>query len=619
MSRRITVFMLAFIMLAVQLSVVPAGKAAAAGAITDVAITVENSLHQVNIQGTISAGSGKEVTITVSNPKGDIDFIEQTTSDATGRFAFLYYPSGSWEGKYTVTIGGETIAVPYKDEFRITAGPEDPGAPVWPPDSKLNAVAGNRSVTLTWNDAASSEGISGYRVTWADKSVMVYNSNTVHISGLTPEMLYTFKVEAVSPSGKWSMNGPSVSVTIPPDGSNGGGGDGNGGNGGNGGDSGNNSNSSNTGTGNPTVVLPRTEVKLENNLAVVSLGAAETVANIRLGDIGDHPLQVKAESVKVTLSRDTVAQWLEAAKQDKDAWVRVAASPVSGMVIGVNSVVNSPTSVQTIGMITDVSATLIGKDGKELPVAGVQSLMELAFPYEEGKADVELLGIYRFNNAAERWEYIGGVADPSRHEVVVQGNAGYRYALLQFNKSYADVPDAHWANRTLKVLSAKQIVTGMNDTSFDPQGTTTRAEFTALLVRALGIQPASKPAGFRDVTEGAWYTPSISAALEAGLIQGISDQEFAPNRYITREQIAVLLMRAYNRSGGTGHPEPADRIAPFQDKDELSAWAKAEVNQAVGLGLMRGRSDSVFAVKEPAVRTETAQAVLNLLQTLKKL
>lgn len=80
--------------------------------ITDITTSVDLSNKNITIQGNISTGSDREVTIMAINPTGDIDYINQTTSGDEGSFAFLYTPNVFYSGVYKVKIGGEDVTDP---------------------------------------------------------------------------------------------------------------------------------------------------------------------------------------------------------------------------------------------------------------------------------------------------------------------------------------------------------------------------------------------------------------------------------------------------------------------------------------------------------------------------
>ena len=72
-----------------------------------------------------------------------------------------------------------------------------------------------------------------------------------------------------------------------------------------------------------------------------------------------------------------------------------------------------------------------------------------------------------------------------------------------------------------------------------------------MLVRALGLTPTAGASSFTDVSDSAWYASSVATAVEAGLINGFEDGSFRPAANITREQIAVMIVKAINFAGVT--------------------------------------------------------------------
>ena len=92
------------------------------------------------------------------------------------------------------------------------------------------------------------------------------------------------------------------------------------------------------------------------------------------------------------------------------------------------------------------------------------------------------------------------------------------------------------------------IVSGVTPTQFEPERTITRAEFAAMIVRALGITATDGPA-FEDVANNAWFYSSVTAAAKAGLIVGYNGY-FRPDDLITREEMATIIAKAYFFAGG---------------------------------------------------------------------
>jgi len=163
----------------------------------------------------------------------------------------------------------------------------------------------------------------------------------------------------------------------------------------------------------------------------------------------------------------------------------------------------------------------------------------------------------------------------------------------------------------LSVLAARHVIRGKTSDRFAPNDAVTRAEFAALIARALGLR-ASAAAPFRDVARDAWYADAVSAVHEAGIAAGRSADVFDPHATITREEMAVMIVRAYLHVTGREMPQ-TDGAAYFADRSELHEWSAAYVDAAYSLGLVRGKPDRRFAPGDVSTRAESAQMILNLL------
>jgi DNA/RNA endonuclease YhcR with UshA esterase domain len=205
-------------------------------------------------------------------------------------------------------------------------------------------------------------------------------------------------------------------------------------------------------------------------------------------------------------------------------------------------------------------------------------------------------------------EYIGG--QYSNGYITAQINHFSKYAVLEVTKDFVDVPSGHWAAGVIQELVARQIVNGISETHFDPAREVTRAEFTAMLVRALNLTTAGDNP-FKDVSAASWYAQPISIAYEAGVVKGKNATMFDPNGRITREEMVVMVMQAYaieheNKQGN--YPD-----APFKDMNSVSKWAVHEVNAAASLQMINGRELGKFVPRGTSTRAEAVQIICNLL------
>lgn len=187
-------------------------------------------------------------------------------------------------------------------------------------------------------------------------------------------------------------------------------------------------------------------------------------------------------------------------------------------------------------------------------------------------------------------------------------------------KGFIDTTD-HWARDDIALLAKQGIVEGVDAQHFEPERPVTRAEFAVLLVRGLGLSETAEPADFEDVRADAWYAGAVNAAADAGLILGYQNR-FRPDDRITREEMTVMLVRAYHLatnidiSWNTGQVEPQLTREPLVDANRISPWARPAVLGAYVQGLVFGRPDGTFDPRARATRAEAAVMLGRLLRSL---
>ncbi|MCI9626773.1 MAG: hypothetical protein HFI90_08315 [Clostridia bacterium] len=171
--------------------------------------------------------------------------------------------------------------------------------------------------------------------------------------------------------------------------------------------------------------------------------------------------------------------------------------------------------------------------------------------------------------------------------------------------------EGHWAQKEISEMVEKGIVKGVSADSLGLGNATTRAEFAAMLVRALGLPETPQQGAFSDVPTDAWYAGALAAAKEAGILQG-ADGKANPEDNISREEMAKMLAAV---CAGRGI-EAAGEMKAFTDSGTVSEWARQGVTDSVKMGLMNGMEDGSFAPKEAALREQTIVVLERLLQLL---
>ncbi|WP_167577950.1 S-layer homology domain-containing protein [Ammoniphilus sp. YIM 78166] len=155
------------------------------------------------------------------------------------------------------------------------------------------------------------------------------------------------------------------------------------------------------------------------------------------------------------------------------------------------------------------------------------------------------------------------------------------------------------------------IFSGDANGRFRPNDRLTRQELAVLLTRLLDLQLEKGPSSFRDVRETMWGQPFIEAVKKAGIMVGDGKQTFRPTDYITREELAVLLVRMVEEK------TKELRQASVTDHQAISSWAKGAVQTAVDAGVMKLK-DQRFHPKQTVQRQEAAEIFVQAYELLQR-
>ena len=172
---------------------------------------------------------------------------------------------------------------------------------------------------------------------------------------------------------------------------------------------------------------------------------------------------------------------------------------------------------------------------------------------------------------------------------------------------FADVPSGSWYYDDVAYVYDTGLMTGLTATAFGPNLSTTRGMIVTILWRMENEPAAKHGCPFADVRRGSYYEQAIAWASENGIVTGFDSSTFAPDRAITREQLAAILFRfaAYR---GMDAVTLRENLSSFQDQAAISAYAVSALNWAVGEGLMQGTGDKL----EPTGNATRAQVAAML-------
>ena len=126
--------------------------------------------------------------------------------------------------------------------------------------------------------------------------------------------------------------------------------------------------------------------------------------------------------------------------------------------------------------------------------------------------------------------------------------------------NFSDVSADKWYNNAVSTLSRMGVIGGYADGTFRPDAPISRAEFAKIAVSFTQNTGSATYNYFTDVKTTDWFAPYVTAAKDAGLIEGYSDGSFKPESKITRAEACAIVNRTLGRKPSKAHMKISDRI-----------------------------------------------------------
>jgi len=592
----------------------------------------------------VAGSAGYKVLQSVTPGTNGIEIA--TVSDSVYRYTATGLTNGTayhFAVKAINSLGDSEASLP------VSATPATvPAAPV-----NVSAIAGNGQAAVSFAAPADHGGsaITEYEVTASPGNIVVTGTaNSITVPGLTNGTSYTFTVKAINRIGRGAPSAQSNAV-IP---------------------------RSPTGGESPSGSMPSASTQPETNLSeatilingkTVNAGTVtvtkrdgQTVMTVTLDPSKMADLLVsEGQRATVTISAantqiDAVVVQLrgKTVKQmeDKQAVVEIkqerATYTVPARQINIDSILGQmgkSTSLQDVTVHLEVAASSADR-AKAVEKAAAQGAFKLVAPPIDFRIKAAREGltiqVSKFGSYVERTIAIpdGGGTNRILTGVVVGANGtvrhvptkvvarqGKSYAVINSltNSTYAvvwkslDFRDManHWAEDAVNDMGSRWIIEGMADGGFSPDREITRAEFAAILVRGLGLQPASETTPFSDVKPSDWYSGALSTAYAYQLINGSEEGSVRPLERITREEAMAMIARAMKITELQSKlpVRTAESVLrPYADAADASAWAQSGIADCIQSGVVSGRGPTRLAPKAYMTRAEVATIVQRLLQ-----
>ena len=170
--------------------------------------------------------------------------------------------------------------------------------------------------------------------------------------------------------------------------------------------------------------------------------------------------------------------------------------------------------------------------------------------------------------------------------------------------AFSDLPADHWAKPYIDGLTARGILSGFPDGTFNPDQPMTRAQFAAQLAQAFDQMPAQRsPSDFQDLGADSWAYDGVNQAVALGFMEGYPGSVFQPDQTVPRVQVMAALVAGLNIQ------PPGDVTTVLQnhpDQGEIPAWARDKTAAAIAAQLIAAENNTPLTPNRPATRAEVA-------------
>lgn len=180
--------------------------------------------------------------------------------------------------------------------------------------------------------------------------------------------------------------------------------------------------------------------------------------------------------------------------------------------------------------------------------------------------------------------------------------------------AFSDI-SGHWARNSIEYVVGKKLFSGITDRMFGPDETMTRGMLVTVLGRAYGLDtaPYSAKSVFTDVPSTAYYAPYVAWAYEKKIVSGLGDGLFAPDKPVTRGEMAAIITN-YMKFIGKGNSSTADLT--YADIANIDSWGLEGVKFVTANGLMTGTSGNNFDFDGLSTRAQVATVMERLMKLI---
>ena len=177
------------------------------------------------------------------------------------------------------------------------------------------------------------------------------------------------------------------------------------------------------------------------------------------------------------------------------------------------------------------------------------------------------------------------------------------------SNAFNDISDVEWAVKPINYLYANGIINGTGYGKFSPNDFIKREEIAKIIVNAFELADENAATTFTDTDSSMWHYIFIASAQSKGIVNGISQTKFGVGDYVTRQDLAVMIYNAAVLSGKGFLKTKTD----FSDYGEIAEYAKTAVSSLAGDGIISGMGDGSFEPNSPATRAQATKIIYEVI------
>lgn len=174
--------------------------------------------------------------------------------------------------------------------------------------------------------------------------------------------------------------------------------------------------------------------------------------------------------------------------------------------------------------------------------------------------------------------------------------------------TFVDVPADYWAATSIAVMTNQQLISGYSDNTFRPDKPITREEVASLFSNLISDEsPVMLASSFNDITSDRWSANAIERVAQLNIISGYGDKTYRPERFMSRQEFAVVADNYIHYLGYTTEDPTALDSIHYSDQKFIAPWAQDAVRELASLGFLHYQSRLLFGPEKYITRAEATE------------